>query len=179
MNGIIFIELGEFVESKLGQGAWKKLLEDTGMGFPLYVPTHDYPDEEATALIAAASKLTGTPPNELLEAFGEFIVPDLVKMFGHLIEPSWKTLDLIANTEQTIHQSLRRATPNVNPPALKCERPSPEEVTIIYTSHRKMCSLAKGIAKGVANHYHERIGIIETTCMLRGGDRCEIRVRLI
>lgn len=179
MNGIIFIELGKFVETKLGHGAWKKLLEGAGMGFPLYVPTQDYPDQDAITLISSASTLTGLPHNELLEAFGKFIVPDLVKMFGHLIDPSWKTLDLIEHTEQSIHQSLRRSTPNVKPPALKCERTSPEEVTIIYNSHRKMCAVAKGIAKGVAKHYHERISIAEPTCMLKGDAQCEIKVKLI
>ena len=98
MNGIIFIELGAFVESKLGPGAWKKLLEEAGLGFPLYVPIQDYPDQDAMTLIAAAARLTGTEPQALLDAFGEFIVPDLVKTFGHLINPAWRTLDLIEHT---------------------------------------------------------------------------------
>lgn len=179
MNGIIFIELGAFVESKLGPGAWKKLLEEAGLGFPLYVPIQDYPDQDAMTLIAAAARLTGTEPQALLDAFGEFIVPDLVKTFGHLINPAWRTLDLIEHTEQTIHQSLRRSTPHVKPPALRCVRPSPDEVTIFYTSRRRLCAVAKGIAKGVAKHYGEKISVTEPACMLKGDVQCEIQVSLV
>ena len=65
------------------------------------------------------------------------------------------------------------------PPELKVSRTSPNEAVINYTSARKMCSVAKGITKGVAKHYNERILIIETTCMLRGNQACNMSVRLV
>jgi hypothetical protein len=179
MNGTIFMELGKYAETKLGAQAWKKLLDEAGLGFKLYLPVADYPDQEATALIAAASRITGTPAPVLLEDFGEFLVPDLIKLFGHLIKPDWKTIDLIANTESTIHEALRRTTPAVRPPVIGCERPNPREVIITYESKRKMCHLAKGIAKGIANHYGEQVIIAESSCMLRGGPNCKISVKLV
>jgi len=47
---------------------------------------------------------------------------------------------------------------------------------VTYTSERKMCKVAEGIAKGLARHFGESIAIDQTTCMLRG-DECSIRVR--
>jgi hypothetical protein len=41
-----------------------------------------------------------------------------------------------------------------------------------------MCSLARGIAVGVAGHYGETIELDEETCMHRGDPSCRIRVRL-
>ena len=47
---------------------------------------------------------------------------------------------------------------------------------IHYTSARKMCGLAKGIAKGVARHYNESITLREDKCMNKGDAACQIVV---
>ena len=43
---------------------------------------------------------------------------------------------------------------------------------------RKLCSVAKGIVRGVAAHYKEPVSITEGSCMLRGGRDCQILVRV-
>jgi hypothetical protein len=179
VNGTILIGLGRYVEAKLGPGAWERLLTDGGIGPRLYVPLEDYPDQEAVALVTAAAQRTAVPVPALLEDFGAFLVPGLLKMYGFLIDPGWATLDVIANAERTIHEVIRRSNRKANPPRLKCERPRPEEVVVIYASPRRMCGVAKGIAKGIADHYHERIAITEGACMHRGAPHCEISVRLL
>jgi hypothetical protein len=171
--------LGRYVEAKLGQGAWERLLTDCGIGPRLYVPLEDYPDEEAVALVTAAAQKTATPVPVLLEDFGAFLTPDLLQMYGFLIDPAWTTLDVIANAERTIHEVIRRCNAKANPPRLKCERPGPDKVVVTYSSPRRMCGVAKGIAKGIAKHYHERIAVTEGACMHRGAPHCEISVRLL
>jgi hypothetical protein len=179
MNGTVLMQLGKFVERTFGQGSWEKLLTDSGIGPRLYVPVQNYPDPEAMALVSAAAQKAGVPVPALLEDFGEFIVQGLVQMYGFLIEPSWKTLDLIGNAEQTIHEVIRRSNAKAHPPRLKCERSSQEEVVVVYSSPRKMCGLAKGIVKGFAKHYQERVAIQERACMHRGAPECEISVQLL
>ena len=44
---------------------------------------------------------------------------------------------------------------------------------------RKLCSVAKGIVRGVAAHYQEPVSITEGSCMLRGGRECQILVRVM
>ena len=178
MHGIIMVELGKFVEARLGAAGWTKLLADAGLSGRFYVPIEEYPDAEAMTLIAGATQALGMPQEAVVEEFGKALVPGLVKLFGHLIPPTWKTLDLIAHTEDTIHQSLRRTTKKVQPPALKTTRPSADEVVVTYASKRRLCSLAKGIVQGVARHYGERVTITEPQCMHKGDAACEIVVRL-
>lgn len=174
MNGIIFMEVGKFAKAKLGDQASQEVVRLAGIPSRLYVPVADYPDEELVALLTTLSIKMGEPVPVILEGLGEFIVPDLIDMFQYLIHRDWKTIDLIANTEEAIHEVLRRAGTKTNPPELRCRRPSPQEVIVTYASPRKMCALAKGIAKGVAEHYGERITITEPTCMLKGGAACEL-----
>jgi len=179
MHGIIFSELQKYAEKKLGAGAWKKLVTEAGLGTRTYLVTSSYPDAEAVALITTASRLTNLPVPAILEDFGAFIVPSLLSIYKPLIKKDWKTLELIEHTEETIHKVVRLQNPGAAPPALIVKRLSPREVVITYSSQRKMCGIAKGIAKGIAAHFHETIAIGETTCMLRGDPNCVIAVKLV
>jgi hypothetical protein len=177
MHGIIFSELKKYVETKHSPAVWDALLKDAGLSHKMYTAIQAYPDEEAVALVTTASKMTGAPVNAILEDFGEFIVPDLVKMYEVLIKPEWDALDFIVHTEETIHAVVRNRNPGALPPALKVIRLSPDEVTLHYNSPRKMCGVAKGIARGVAKHYRQAITISETACMHRGAAGCLISIK--
>lgn len=177
MHGIIFAELKRFVDQGLGAEAWGRVLTHAGIENRTFMTFQEYPDAELAALVRAASGLTGKPADVLLESFGEFMVPDLLAMYGSLLDARWKTLDVIEHTEETIHQVVRRRNPGARPPELRCDRPGPREVLIHYTSHRRMCAVAKGIARGLARHYGEAITISEGTCMHRGSQECLISVR--
>ena len=178
MHGLIFSELKKFAESALGKEAWPKLLKDAGLEYRSYVTGEAYPDAEVVALVSAASKRANRPVPALLEDFGEFIVPDLVAVYGPFIKPRWRTLDLLEHTEESIHKAVRLRDPGALPPELKCTRVSPKEVRILYSSGRRMCGVAKGIIRGVAKHYRESIALSESTCMLRGDAVCTLTVRL-
>lgn len=179
MNGIVFVQIGKFAQSQLGEQAWREVVRSAGVPSRLYYRVADYPDEEAFALLSALSTAVGEPLSVILESLGEFIVPDLMKMSRYWIKPEWKTLDLIANTEKTIHDTLRSEGSRTNPPRLQCRRSSPEQVIVTYDSPRKLCALAKGIIAGVAKHYGERVTIAEPTCMLKGEPACELVVNVV
>ncbi len=179
MHGIIFAELKKYVDTKFGGDTWNTLLKDSGMWPRAYLIVQEYPDQEAVALVSSASKMTGKPVPAILEDFGEFVAPALVNMYSSLIKPEWKTLDLIGGTEEVIHRVVRMKNRGAKPPELKCRRPGPDEVVITYSSPRKMCAVAKGVAKGVAKYYKERVRVMETSCMLAGSPSCQISVKLV
>ncbi|MBI5654008.1 MAG: heme NO-binding domain-containing protein [Chloroflexi bacterium] len=177
MHGIIFSELKKYVETKHSPAVWGALLKESGLGSKMYMPIQTYPDAEVVALVTTASKMTGVPVNAILEDFGGFILPDLIQMYQALIKPEWDALNFIMHTEATIHTVVRHRNPGALPPALKCVRVSPGEVVLHYNSSRKMCGVAKGIARGVAKHYDQSITVAETTCMHRGDAGCLISIK--
>ena len=179
MNGLIFMEVGKFAQARLGAAAWQRLARDAGVSHRVYVPVANYPDEELVGLLNVLSAETGVPVRGLLEALGEFVVPDLISLAQSVVQPEWKTLDLIANTEGAIHEVIRHAGTHSNPPYLRCRRLNEREVLVNYSSPRKLCPLARGIVKGVANHYGETVTLAEPTCMLRGDAACQIVVTLV
>jgi hypothetical protein len=178
MHGMIFGRLKEFVDSQLGADAWPALLAAAGIGDKIYLASSAYPDAEIVALVQAASAKTSLPPEALLEAFGEYLVPAYLGMYGHLVKPEWRALDLIEHTEETIHKVVRVRNPGARPPVLHCTRVSPDEILLEYASERRLCAVARGIMKGVAAHYKEELAIHETACMLKGAPKCVIHVSL-
>jgi hypothetical protein len=178
LHGIIFTSLKKYATSRLGGDAWPGLLREAGLSGKIYLPTQAYDDKEIFALVSTASKITGKPVQVLLEDFGEFIVPDLVSIYRAMIRPEWRTLDLIDNVENTIHKAVRLRDKTASPPTLVVSRPGPSEVVVVYTSPRRMCGVAKGITKGIAAHYREKVTVTETSCMLRNDSSCRLSIKV-
>lgn len=178
MHGVIFSELSRYANAKLGASGWADLRDAAGMPGSIFLVNQSYDDAMMMALVGAACKLTGLPAPAILEDFGKFIVPGLISMYGRLIKPEWRTLELIENTEATIHTVVRRHNPGATPPHLKVLRLSPHELALDYVSGRKLCYLARGIVLGVAEHYGEDVKMREPRCMHRGAAQCRIHVML-
>jgi hypothetical protein len=177
MHGVVFGELERFVAEKYGKGQWTALLHKAGLDNRMYLAVNEYPDAEIVALVGSASEITGLEAGAILEAFGEFIVPSLLKLYGHLLKPTWTTLDVINNTEHAVHTVVRVKNPGAKPPLLKTRREGNDCVVLIYHSPRKMCSFAIGIGHGLAKHFHEEIRVRETECMHKGSASCVIVFR--
>lgn len=177
MNGIIFNELEKFGQSTLGKDEWSHLIASTHLSRRISLAVKDYPDSEFQALITAISTMKGDKSTAVtLENFGAFIAPDLITMAQQFIDPAWKTVDLIANTEGAIHTIYRGAATHTHPPELKCQKTGSGLVTVHYTSSRRLCSLAKGIIRGISKHFGETAIISEPQCMLKGDLECELIV---
>jgi hypothetical protein len=176
MHGIIFSELRKYVETKHSKETWNTLLRNAGLANKTYLPVQKYPDAEIVAIVGAAASITGLSESAVLEDFGEFLAPALM-MFGHLLWAEWKTIDVIENTEGTVHSVVRVKNPGAQPPKLKAQRNGADEVVLVYTSPRQMCALAMGIGMCLGKHFNERIAVKQTTCMHQGAPQCEIVFR--
>ena len=123
MHGMVFARLKQFVESQISPEAWPALLVEAGIGEKIYLASSTYPDAEIVALVKAASAKTGIAAPALLEAFGEFLVPAYLAMYGHLVKGDWRTLDLVEHTEETIHKVVRVRHQDATPPAASLHTP--------------------------------------------------------
>jgi hypothetical protein len=177
MHGLIHLELQKFVEERFGARAWSTLLRRAGLDSEIYTPLRSYPDEQILALVGEAEKLSGMSATALLEAFGEFLVPSYLALYGNLLKPEWRTLDIIEHTEETIHRVVRMKHEGAAPPRLRVERTRPDEVVMTYDSPRKLCAVARGIARGVSKRQREMLTIEDRKCMHRGDPACVIVFR--
>jgi hypothetical protein len=179
MHGIIFSELKNYAEAKHGRGTWDVLRKKANLENRVYLSIQEYPDAEIISLIMAACAMTGLEVSAVLEDFGRFIVPSLMRMYGHLLKPEWGAIDVIDHTEGTVHAVVRVKNPEAHPPKLMTLRINRNEVLLVYTSPRQMCGLAVGIGKGLGEHLGETIVADQTMCLHKGATRCEILFRKI
>ena len=161
MHGLIHSELKKFIETRHGPEVWKTVLEEAGFGGKIYLSNTPYADQETTAIVSAASRITSTPASDLLENFGEFIAPALMSTYRSMIKPGWKTMEMLLNTEGTIHRGVRVKSPGAQPPCLKFKQTGRNTLRFNYNSWCQMSAVAKGIIKGVAKHYGETVEIKE------------------
>src|SRR5262245_13597273 len=178
MHGIIHLELQKFIAGRFGEQAYRQVTQKAELEQEIFTPLQSYPDEWMFRLVGAAIELTRTPAEQILEAFGAHLVTGYLALYGHLLKPSWRTLDVIEHTEETIHRVVRMRQPGAQPPLLTTERRAADEVLLFYDSPRRLCAVARGIGRGVANHFGETIAIDEQQCMHRGDSRCVISFKV-
>jgi hypothetical protein len=177
VHGLIFFYIQKFADVvSPGTDSWQMLRSQTSTGTATYLPSGVYPDAEAVQLIESIARSTGRPLPIILEEFGEFLAPHLIRVAGALVNPAWRTLDLIENTEAIIHAMIRTTNPGATPPVLEAVRESPNELHLVYGSSRKLCCLAVGLMRGLGRHYGDDILIDEPSCMLRGDPFCSFVV---
>lgn len=170
----------DFVVEEYDASTWRAIQEEAGVGGKLYVPVSEYDDEEALALVAAASELSGVDQGDLLREFGKYIVGPLVETYGVHVEGEWTGLDLLANVETYIHEALRaKRLSEFTPPKLKASRVDENVAVVRYGSDRQLCALAEGIIEGVGDHYGERYEIRHDTCQLDGDPHCDLVVKRV
>jgi tRNA A-37 threonylcarbamoyl transferase component Bud32 len=180
MHGLIFFYIQKFAESLAERGATKPPLRTTvAAAATRFLPSKSYPDDQAVSLLSSLAESSGDDLGSLLEKFGGFLAPHLVKVAGQSIDPAWRTLDLIENTESVIHTMVRATTPEATPPVIQTARTAADEVQVIYASSRQLCRLAAGIMRGVATHYGEQVEVTQDACMLHGAPFCTFVVRLL
>lgn len=176
MHGSIFVLLKRFVESSFDYSTWVKLLEASGIERTSYQMHEMYPTDELFAIVANASELTGLPSYELMEKYGEFLVPDLLLVYKKYINPQWRTYDMLTNTELAMHGAVRKEDSRTNPPKLLITKSNENQIVIDYSSKRRMAGVAVGIIKGISQYYNERDLVNVTLLSPIDGETVQIKV---
>ncbi len=177
MHGTILTLLKRYVQTQYDHSTWVKLVALAGLDHVEFDHKTVYPDEHVYALVGQAAEMTGIPAGELHEKFGEYLVPDLMYMYQKLVDPEWRTLEMLEHTEETMHHQVRREHAGHAPPVLVVKRLNANELYIDYVSARRMSGLAVGIVRGLATYFDEadRIDVMPTTS--EDGERVRIHVR--
>jgi predicted hydrocarbon binding protein len=161
--------------ARLGEQGWDTLLREAGLSSRMYLAFQSYPDEEAVAIVSAACRVTGHPARMLLEDFGEFIGPGMMKIYRTFIIPGWTIIDVVENAER-IHERVRR-DPHAKPPRLECQRVDAKTIRVLYASPRKLCGVGIGFVRGLAHELGQQVDVREEQCMHSGAPHCVFVVK--
>ncbi|EKF75688.1 Heme NO binding domain-containing protein [Alcanivorax hongdengensis A-11-3] len=162
MHGVILSNLKHYVVEKHGSEAWQAIRQRADLAGRAYVPIRIYPDRELDALLEAAVSLTGATRDAILEDFGEWVIPPLIRMYKAMIPTEWDAVTFLLNMEERIHQRvIRMKDPEAKPPRIDVTELAPGRLEVSYKSHRNMSALAIGCVRGVAAYYGESVSLLE------------------
>lgn len=174
MHRLVVVSLEQFVASSGGADAWARVRAEAGIAD---APAGAHDDAQFAALVDAAGRALGVDRAALLEDFGRFLAPGLLRVREGLVDPAWRTLEVVAHTETCLHAAVRAEDPLARPPRLRAIASAPNEVRIAYASRRRLCGVAVGIVRGLADHFGERVEVTQPRCVGRGDTACEIVAR--
>jgi len=178
MKGIVFTSFNDMVEEKFGLETWDKLINKVNPESQgIYTAGGTYKDAELIAYVNELAELTKIGQPELIEAFGLYLFPVLASKYPNFLQqPSLK--EFLKSIDKVIHVEVNKLYPEASLPTMTYEDPSPNELVILYRSPRKLCSLAIGLMRGAAEHFHNSISIREPKCMHHGSDHCRLEVTI-
>ena len=180
MIGTIFQHLEGFGTEALGQDVWEDLIARTDLTQPdaVYSRLGIYPDSDLFALVGAAVEESGIEVNELVEAFGVYLVKRFSEDYERFFEEAGGLFDFMDSVDRHIHVQVRKLHPHALTPSVKLIRKSADEATLLYRSSRKLCALARGMMRGAADYYGSELTLQELQCMHDGADACQFQLSL-
>lgn len=175
MKGVVFTEFMEMVEARMGLDMLDRIITEAELpNDGAYTSVGTYDHAELVRLVTALSNATGLSTSELIYMFGEQLFQRFTVSYPALMGDAPTAFEFLSRIDGVIHVEVRKLYPDAELPKLACERPSPDALTILYSSPRGFGDLAAGLIAGCIKHFNEPIRVARTN--LEKEDACH-RVR--
>lgn len=123
MQGVILDEMRMYVVGAYGDPAWAEVMKRSGRPADhAYLSDKVYPDQELGLLAMQAAEVSGKPLADVLEGFGEALVPDMFKYYSILANPRWSFIDFLLGMEPLLHSALHLHAPDALPTKVHATR---------------------------------------------------------
>lgn len=180
MLGVILDEMRTYVVQEFGEPAWSEVMTRSGMPVDhQYGLEKAYPDTELGLLAVRAAEVTGKPIADVLQGFGEAMVPNMFRFYKILVNPRWTLVDFLLGMEPVLHTALQLHAEGALPTKVHATQTGPRTVTVVYDSPLRACSAVRGVIYGAAAHYGVDVDLIEEECALRGDPACVMKVAIL
>jgi hypothetical protein len=160
MKGMVFTDFLKFVESRFGYALVDEMLQETTLASGgIYTAVGSYHHDEFFALCATLSAKTNIKTSELLREYGKYYFPLLYESHNYLLNHLKDVFDLFESIDRYIHVEVHKLYPGVELPTFHCERPSANELRLVYTSERKMADFAEGLLVSACDMFRTKVAI--------------------
>lgn len=175
MKGIVFNVLEQVVVANYGESVWDDLLDAAGSD-GVYTSLGSYPDEQMTNLVQAAANALGMPAADVVRWFGRQAMPRFAERYPEFFVAYQSTRPFVLALNTIIHPEVRKLYTGAMCPHFDFRDGDHGALMIGYHSPRKLCALAHGFIEGAADYYHEHAEVEHLQCMIRGDERCLMRM---
>ncbi len=181
MHGLIFVTWEKYLAERFGEELlkdYRKEIGETVATSPL--ASRVYSDAMLMAGVQCVVKLIDLPVDTLLWEYGRyFIINGLTSHFcAYLLTKVDNARDLLFMMRKA-HEQMRRLPDGLTPPLFEYETISSDRnnLSLIYSSPRRLCALLWGAIEGAAQRYGQRVRVIEISCMKQGSPMCRFDLR--
>ncbi len=178
MKGVIFTYLADMVEEHFGLDAWDAILQHAGLD-GLYVSSESYDDDQLFRLVQAAHEATGIPSNDLIRTFGKYSFAKFQQSHPDFCKPQYTLKEFLLSVDKVIHVEVKKLHPDAMLPSFEYEDEADNELTMIYSSPRKLCMLAEGLITGAAQFYKTEYVLKHDKCMHNGDKHCKLHLTMV
>ncbi|OYT86460.1 MAG: hypothetical protein CFE46_16630 [Burkholderiales bacterium PBB6] len=160
MLGMVFTELMEMVEERFSPEVADAILQKAAPEHGgAYTAVGYYGHGEIVALVVALSELTGVPVPDLVQAFGEHLLGRFTQLYPQMFTQHSQLFDFLASIEPYIHVEVRKLYSNAQLPTFEVLSRNASQMHLLYSSPRKMESLALGLLLGAARHFGQPVQV--------------------
>jgi predicted hydrocarbon binding protein len=177
MKGIFFVQLKNYILTRYGEKVWNDIFKQAKIGSTqLYFSSQVYDEEDFFRIIKTMLKFTGQTPEKFFENLGEHITPYFLNTCKPIMNPKWKSLDVIEHFQEFNYHLLQTGEESINTGTFVCKRLDENHAFFTYQSPRKLCAAIAGLIKGIAAHFNESLLIQQSECMLEGFPECRFHI---
>jgi hypothetical protein len=156
MLGMVFTELLDMLEQRFSPELVDQVLGAAELPHGgAYTAVGYYPHAELQRILLALSAQTGLGEEELVRAFGEFLLKRFHQRYPQLFAGCGGLYDFLAGIDGHIHVEVRKLYPQAQLPRFELLERSARHVCLRYQSPRRMVALAEGLIRGAAVHFAE------------------------
>uniref|UniRef100_W5MYK5 guanylate cyclase n=1 Tax=Lepisosteus oculatus TaxID=7918 RepID=W5MYK5_LEPOC len=138
MYGLLCESLHDFIKESYGDDVWKLVRERADVRLHSFVTHQVYSESVIPRIAKAASGVTGTPYNELMNSWGVYFLGFVGKYgYDRILKVLGRHVRDFVNGLDNLHEYLRFSYPKVQPPTFFCQEESATGVTLHYRSKRK------------------------------------------
>ena len=156
MKGIIFTEFLEMVESAHSLDFVDELIDASDLPRDgSYTSVGTYPCSELVSLLMLYSERVGTPPDDLLKAFGHKLFDRFHVLYPEFFGTSKDAFAFLEGVDAYIHMEVRKLYPEAELPSFEPHRDAKGNLALEYRSARPLAALAEGLILGCMDHFGE------------------------
>lgn len=158
MKGMIFTELLDMVEDRLGLGMKDRVLQRARPASGgSYTTVGDYPVEELLDLVDALAAETGQPAEDLLESFGVHMFGHFTRHYGRFFAGAQSCFEFLGHVDDYIHVEVRKLYPQAELPGFTYPHRDANRLVMEYRSPRPLSAFATGLVRAAIAHFGEPV----------------------
>ncbi|WP_394191789.1 heme NO-binding domain-containing protein [Pseudoalteromonas atlantica] len=160
MKGIVFTEFLEMVENEFSYEVADKIIEENSLSSDgAYTSVGNYDNKELIMLVTSLGNHTDTPVDELVHAYGKYLLNRFFVLFPHFFDSVTNTFDFLDTIDRHVHIEVKKLYNDTELPNFETIRISPKKMQMIYRSGNPFACLAEGLIEGACEHFKEKITI--------------------